>query len=448
MVSQLQAGHQEQRFLQCIEAGCNVAYPIAPINECAWVHGLQPGYHPANRGIALRNEILEGPQNLYRYAPFLPTQRHFQQDIGLTELVRADELARAIGIAPGKLYLKMDEGDLTGTFKDRGAAVAAQCVAEWNESGLYTFRFLGATSTGNLASATPAAANVIGLKSIVMVHSNAEQELVEKASSFGAYVLRAGGDYSYINAMVNRLRQQNETIANSIGWVNITLRPVYSQGSKTIGFEVAEQLGWKAPDNIFYPVAAGLSLWQIYKGLQEFLQFGLIPEMQTRMHAAQPAGKEGHPADPVVRAWNAWVRGGRTGDFHIEPLKDPQSIAETLCVGVPANGYTVLEAIRDSNGSATSVPEDEIGLGMELVLQHTGWKTGPVGGVVVAAAKRRVQQGEISPDELTVLVLTDAHSGRNDYAAARGVNKGKIIEVGRRDSEVEATLEAILAGRL
>ena len=422
--------------LRCID--CSEVYAISPANysECCF-SPLLPSYFPRN-GEVLKDRIRNGPRNLFRYEPLLPISIAPSYNVGLTNLVLADELAQFLHMQNGKLYIKVDEGSVTGTFKDRGAAVVAQLVVEFNKNG-YDFKLLGGTSTGNLASAIPAAAQLINLKSVVLVHEGADKELVQKALSFGAYVIVVKGDYSKVDGIMKHLSNTDDRLSSQIAWVNINLRPLYSQGSQTVGFEIAEQLGWKAPDNIVHPVAAGLSLWQIYQGLKEFKEFGLIKELNTKMHAAQTLA-----CDPVVQAWN------RGEPFKIIPVESKKSIAETLCVGDPSNGYQVLEVLKESRGSAISATEDEIMEGMNLVAQTTDFKTGPVGGVVVASVKKLVARGVIKPDEQTVLVLTDGYSGdktyRGPFSEEDSMYRRISIEPDR--NIIKATLEDILDGKI
>lgn len=420
--------------LVCVE--CKTVYQILPADLCERCFSpVVPLYNPQKTG-TLKENIIAGPKNLFRYEPLIPAATQPCYDVGLTELIRVDELAKALGIEKGMLYVKFDEGSVTKTFKDRGAVIVAQLVSEFNagvhspNGEVYKFEALGGSSTGNLASAITAAAALIGLKSIVFVHSNADKRLVDKALSFGGYVLQVMADYSEVNDKICKpIVYYEEDLASKIAWVNLTLRPLYSQGAKTIGFEIAEQLGWKSPDNIVHPVAAGLSFWQIYTGLKEFERFGLIGEVKTQMHAAQPFG-----CKPVVEAWR------RGEPFEIMPAKNPKSVAETLCVGNPSNGLQVLETIKNSNGSAIDATDPEIEEGMNLFYNTTGLRAGPVGGTVVAATKKLMESGVVKPDELSVLVITDSENHE-----IRGNKKGKLFVLEPDYKLIKRTLENILA---
>jgi len=384
---------------------------------------LIPRYNPTD-ATSLKRRIQKGPKNFFRYEPLLPVSIPENFDYEITDLVPEDDLAHAIGIKKGNLLVKYDYQPST-SFKVRGAGAVDRFVYESNQSGS-DIKALACSSTGNLAGAVAKAAQESGLKAIVIVHAQAEEALIKRALSTGAYVIRSEGNYDRTNSMLNSILSKEDelaqTLLNKIAWVNITYRPIYSQGSKTIGFEICEQLGWKAPDNIVHPVAAGLSLWQIYNGLTEFHQFRLIPYLNTRIHAVQPKGKDpANPADAVVTAF-------LQGTEDIQHVLNPHSIAETLCVGYASNGKQVLEVLRKSNGSAVSVTEKEIEDGMALVYDNTGRKVGPVGGTVISGLEAQVKSGIISPDEVTIAVVTD--SDHNSDAANELISlPGEIIEV-------------------
>jgi len=409
------------------------------MNACTSCHfPLNPRY----TGKISREEITNGPENMFRYGQLLPVSAPSSDSIlfkvGCTPLYMAEDLARETGIS-GKLYLKIEKGKLTKTFKDRGTAIAGEFAVERNSaveknSNEPAYKFLGGTSTGNLASSIAAVAQAIGLNSIVIVHGAAEEKLIKKTLQYGAYVIKVEGSYSKVNSLVNSVVTFNDRLNSEVAWVNINLRPVYSQGSKTIGFEIAEQLGWKAPENIVGPVAAGLSLWQYYLALQELKQFSLIDSLETRMHAVQTAR-----CAPVVNAWNKKT-------FEIESIRNPEkSIAETLSVGDPSNGYQVLQVLKESNGSAVAVSEEEILFGMKLICDNTDYKIGPVGGAVIAGLKKLVERGMINSNEITVAVLTDAYdSGSNSDT---GLSTGKLFEVEPKRDAINRALEDILDGK-
>lgn len=388
---------------------------------------LVPKYNPPDAA-SLKRRIQNGPQNFFRYEPLLPVSATDDCDYEITDLVPEDDLAGAIGIKKGNLLVKYDFQPST-SFKVRGATTVDRFVYESNQLGS-DIKAMACSSTGNLAGAVAKAAKDSGLKAIVIVHAGADEALIKRALSTGAYVIKSEGTYDRINSNLNSILNNEDSLANKllskIAWVNLTYRPIYSQGAKTIGFELAEQLGWKAPDNIVHPVAAGLSLWQIYNGLAEFHQFGLIPSFHTRMHAVQPKGKDpNNPADAVVSAFL-----NKTDE--IQRFQNPHSIAETLCVGYASNGKQVLEVLRKSNGSAVSVTEKEIEDGMALVYDNTGRKVGPVGGTVISGLGTQVKAGIISPDELTIAVITDSDHN-SDAIEGSEVLRGELIEVKSSD---------------
>ncbi len=416
--------------LEC--PSCHNKIPFSPdkYSSCCF-SPYNPFYNPSSIS---RDSIEDGPKSLFRYRAFLPSDSVSKSGVGLTALTKSYYLGKALGL--NGLYIKDEDEPNTGTFKDRGVGVAAQKVIEFNLDG-HNYISLGGTSTGNLSSAVAAKASELGLKSIVLIHGSAEESLIRKTASFGGYVLVVNGmDYSDMNAILQQINEQTD-FPKQVAWINSELRPIYSQGSKTIGFEIAEQLGWKAPDNIIYPVAAGLSFWQVYKGLQEFEKFGLIDNLKTRMHAVQNS-----ECSPIVNAWNYYLQ---KGQLKVMPVRKPKkSLAETLSVGDPANGADVLETIKLTNGSATAVTDSEIQEGMSLIALYTNLVPGPVSGAVVAAAKK-LAGNKIDPDSLTVLVLTDSYKkGRPDIV---GTGNGTLIEVSDRKS-IEDTISRILSNSL
>ncbi len=421
---------QPAKGMRCIE--CKDVYPISLSNysQCHFAP-LELVYNPASGN--LRERIEHGPNSLFRYQDFLPTSTQPDYNVGMTTLVRTDELAQALGFQKGKLYVKVDQGSISDTFKDRGVAVAAELIVNANRNGSH-YKALGGTSTGNLMKAIAAAARKYNLKSVVVVHESVNDKLVQDAISLGSYVLKVDSNYSRANDLTKMITSNNPEISSRIAFINIDLRPLYGEGSKTIGFEIAEQLGWMAPQNIVHPCAAGLSSFKIYHGLREFEQFGIIQNVKTKMHIVQTAA-----CDPIVQAW-------ASGEpFEVSPVENPgKSLAETLCVSNPSNGIDVLKMLKESNGSAVSVKEDEILEGMELVKQTTNFRTDPVGGAVIAGAKRLVGKS-INPDELTVVVLTDSYYPNkiHSYESSTG-KRGRLIELEPKKILLQGALEDIL----
>lgn len=422
------------KALECI--GCGKLYPISPINysDCCVVP-VKPFYRPEARGDGLRQLVESSAPNIFRWLQILPSSEAPRAEsgfykVGTNQLIRAYRLAEALGFDPENFYVLADEGPLSGTFKDRGVSIVSQSLMDFNKNGS-GYRVLAGTSTGNLSSAIAAAAKEMGFKSVIIVSDDVEEALIQKTLGLGAYVIRIKGTYEVANSIANRV-SDNEKLSG-IAWINLTLRPIYGEGSKTIGPEIARQLGWKAPDNVVHPIAAGLSFSRIYTGLVEAEKLDLIEKLNTRMYGAQ------------TEACNTIVPSGNPDNpFKIVPIRNPQkSVAGTLNVGNPSNGYDVLEALKASKGSVVALSEEEIEEGMYLVGSHTDFTTGPVGGTVIAAAKRLRNGGIVKPKETTVLVLTDGSTGKAKIKPAP--KKGTLIDLNARDQDVICTLEQILA---
>ena len=259
--------------LVCVDDACGKSYQFQPLQtNCECMAPLRILYESSGR--LSRDKILSRPLNMFRYLELLPISTMPNPDspffnVGYTPLVQADDLARVLGMETGCLYIKGDVSKISETFKDRGTTIGTIYSQEQHGTDI---RALAGTSTGNLAASISAIAKILGLAGIVVVHKDAERNLIEKSISYGAYVLQVNGDYSEVNRKLNQAINESEVLTNNVAWINIRLRPVYAQGSKTIGFEVIEQLGWKIPRNIVHPVAAGLSLGQIYHAFKEFKQ--------------------------------------------------------------------------------------------------------------------------------------------------------------------------------
>jgi threonine synthase len=319
---------------------------------------------------------------MWRYKDLLPVNSQEVVDInaGFTPLIRAHNLGRELGLR--ELYVKNDSVNPSYSFKDRVVSVAA------TKAGEFGFNTLACASTGNLACAVAAHAAKAGLKAYVFVPADLEQGKIVGAAIYGPTLVAVDGSYDEVNRLCSELADRYQW-----AFVNINVRPYYSEGSKTLGYEVAEQLGWRAPDHVVVPIASGSLFTKIWKGLNELSELGLIGEVRTRMSGAQAAG-----CSPVVTAYHA-------GTLNIRPVR-PNTIAKSLAIGNPADGYYVLKIIQDSQGSAAEVTDDEVVEGMKLLAQTEGIFTETAGGVVIAALKRLVRSGVIKPDELTVVYVT------------------------------------------
>jgi len=357
---------------------------------CAECYGpIEPEYDlDAFDATTLRDEIESGPLSLWRYAPLLPVaapRGHF--NVGWTPLLHAPRLGAAIGIS--RLFVKDDSRNPSLSFKDRPVALA---LARALELGLDT---LACASTGNLAGAVAAAAARNGLRAVVFVPATTDEDKIAGAAAYGATVVRVNGTYDQVNRLCARL-------ADDEGWgfVNFNLRPYYAEGSKTLLFECAEQLGWKLPDHVVIPVGSGALLTRTATAAAQLRATGLVEEGTLRIHAAQPSG-----CAPVS---DAVLDGYRP----VRPVREPATVARSLAIGAPADGDGSVEIIRVSGGSAGSVSDAEVVEGCALLATTEGVLTEPAGGVVVATAKAIAARGAFADDESVVLYITgNAYKG-------------------------------------
>ena len=363
---------------------CGREYPAEPLNVCDFCFGpLEVTYdYEAIARVVSRERISQGPHSIWRYHDLLPADPENAVDInaGFTPLIKAKNLARVLGL--DNLYIKNDTVNPSFSFKDRVVAVASTKALEFG------FDTLACASTGNLAGSVAAHAARAGMRAFVFIPADLESGKILGAAVYGPTLIAVDGSYDDVNRLCSEL-------SDNYNWafVNINMRPYYAEGSKTLGYEVAEQLGWRAPDNCIVPVASGSLLTKIWKGLNEFSDLGLIGSAPTRMFAAQAAG-----CSPVVNAFEA-------NDFAIRPVK-PDTIAKSLAIGNPADGYYALKVIDESKGYAYAVPEEEVAEGIKLLAQTEGIFTEPAGGVTVAALKRLAEMGQIKPSETTVAFIT------------------------------------------
>jgi threonine synthase len=362
---------------------CGATRPLAPEYVCPECFGpLEVTYdYAAIRASVTRAHVASGPATIWRYSALLPVERRpVDLATGWTPLLKADRLGRELGLR--NLWLKNDAVNPTFSFKDRNVAVAVNKALEF---GFDTF---ACASTGNLAGSVAGFAARAGLKSYVFVPADLEQNKLLAASVYGATLVTVDGNYD----AVNRLCTQ---IADQYGWgfANINLRPFYSEGSKTVAFETVEQLGWEAPDAIVAPMGGASLLTKIHKGLGELVKVGWLEEAQTRLFGAQPEG-----CAPVVNAF-------RAGSDEVNPVV-PDTLATSLAIGDPADGYYALRAIRSSGGAAEAASDEEIVECIRLLARSEGVWTEGAGGVVVAAARRLREAGLLGRDERVVLCIT------------------------------------------
>jgi threonine synthase len=404
------------RNLRCRE--CHREYPLEALHVCEYCFGpVEVAYdYDAIRKNVSRASIEAGPASLWRYRDFLPCDAGSAVDIGagFTPLIRAKNLGKALGIE--NLYLKNDTVNPTWSFKDRVVAVASSRARELG------YEKLACASTGNLANSVSAHAAAAGMEAVVFIPHDLESNKQLGSSIYGPTLVKVRGNYDAVNRLCAEL-------AGSYNWafVNVNVRPYYSEGSKTLGFEVAEQLGWRAPDHCVVPIASGSLFVKIRKGLDELHKAGLIDEPKTRMSGAQATG-----CSPVATAW-------QEGSMNFRPQR-PDTIAKSLAIGNPADGYYSLVQLRDTNGACASVSDDEIVAGMKLLAETEGIFAETAGGVTVASLKQLAEQGKILPGETTVAFITGA--GFKTVEAVAGVLKPPL-EIDATMSSFEAAYSAL-----
>ncbi|HUS83426.1 MAG TPA: threonine synthase [Dehalococcoidia bacterium] len=372
------------KALHCRE--CGREYPLQPTHVCEFCFGpLEVTYdYDAQRKAISRRSIESGPLSLWRYRDLLPcdADRAVDLNAGFTPLLRARNLGEALGLS--QLYIKNDCTNPSWSFKDRVVAVASTKALEFG------FDTLACASTGNLANSVAAHASRAGIKAYVFVPSDLESGKLVGSAVYGATLVAVDGSYDDVNRLCSEL-------ADKYPWafVNINVRPYYAEGSKTLAYEVAEQLGWRAPDHCIVPMASGSLLTKIGKGLDEMAKLWLLDSVQTKISGAQALG-----CSPIVTAWQA-------GTLNIRPVK-PNTIAKSLAIGNPADGYYALKVIGDSGGSAVASDDDEIVDGIKLLAESEGIFAETAGGVVIAGLKRLVESGRVDRDELVVAFITGA----------------------------------------
>lgn len=370
--------------LQC--RVCGKTYPVEPINFCTDDFGpLEVVYdYDGIRNNLNRKRIEERAPGIWRYRELLPLvdEPTVGRHVGGTPLIKADRLAEELGVET--LYIKNDAVNYpTLSFKDRVVAVALSKAKEFG------FTTVGCASTGNLANSVAANAAASGLEAYVFVPADLERAKILNTSVFGAHVVSVKGTYDEVNRLCTQ-------VAFKYGWgfVNINLRPFYAEGSKTVGYEIAEQLGWKTPRHVVVPMAGGSLIGKIHKGLTELQKVGLLETSPCSMHGAQATG-----CNPISEA----VKNGR--ESH-RPIRRPQTIAKSLAIGDPADGYFAAKLIRETGGWAEDVTDAEIVDGISLLAQTEGVFAETAGGVTVAVARKLIAQGRIPRDEDIVLCIT------------------------------------------
>ena len=374
-------------FVDCLRCReCGRTYPAEARHVCDFCFGpLEVTYdYDAIRATISRDTITAGPPSIWRYADLLPVSGAAPVDLsaGFTPLVRADRLAQELGL--GELWLKDDTRNPTGSFKDRVVSVA---ITKARELG---FKIAACASTGNLANSVAAHAARAGMTSYVFIPSDLERSKIAMTAVFGGKLIAVDGTYDDVNRLCAELASERADWA----FVNVNVRPYYAEGSRTLAFEVAEQLGWQAPDHVVVPIASGSQLTKIHKGFHELTLLGLIDNGDSvRISGAQAAG-----CSPVAEAF-------ASGADQIRPVR-PNTIAKSLAIGNPADGWYALQSVRQTGGAIEAVSDDEVVAGIRLLARTEGIFTETAGGVTIATLARLAARGIARRDEVVVAYIT------------------------------------------
>ncbi len=367
---------------------CGARFPLGPQHACYECFGpLEVGYdHDALAGLT-RAAVEAGPQSIWRYAGLLPVGQdpatRVTLDPGMTPLVRADRLAAELGLRT--LYVKDDSANPTHSFKDRVVSVALTAARQLG------FTRVACASTGNLANSVAAHAARAGLDSIVLVPADLEPAKIVQTAVYGGTLVAVEGSYDDVNRLCSELAETDAF--ESTAFVNVNVRPYYAEGSKTLGYEVAEQLGWRLPEQVVIPMASGSLLTKVDKAFGELVALGLVDGSDWRVFGAQSSG-----CSPISTAF-------AQGRDVVEPVK-PTGIAKSLNIGNPADGPYALDAVRRTGGAIADVGDDEIRDGIELLARTTGIFAETAGGVVVATLRRLLASGALDPAAETVIYNT------------------------------------------
>ncbi len=369
--------------LKCRE--CGREYSIAPVYVCEFCFGpLEVVYdYKRIKKVLTKKKIEKREKNLWRYLELLPIDSQPQVGLnsGFTPLLKADNLAEEMGVR--ELYVKDDTvAHPTLSFKDRVVAIALTKAKEFN------FDTVACASTGNLAHSVSALGAKAGFKRFIFIPATLEASKIIASLVYEPYLIAVDGNYDDVNRLCSE-------IASKYQWafVNINIRPFYAEGSKTHGFEIIEQLGWKPPDNVVIPCASGSLLTKIWKSFKEFKEIGIIKDLQTKVFAAQATG-----CSPITTAI-------KQGTDVIRPIK-PDTIAKSLAIGNPADGYYATQVIAEAGGAGEDVSDHEIIDGMKLLARTEGIFAETAGGVTVAVTKKLIESGKIDRDAITVICVT------------------------------------------
>jgi threonine synthase len=396
--------------LRCRE--CGRQYPKEAIHVCEFDFGpLEAAYdYDAIRAHISRELIARRPKSMWRFRELLPVESEPQvgQHTGGTPLVRADRLAQKLGVR--ELYVKNDTVNYpTLSFKDRVVSVALSRAKELGIS------VVACASTGNLANSVAANAAAAGLRSYVLIPNNLEKSKVVNSLVFGTTVIAIDGPYDQVNRLCSE-------VAGKYGWgfVNVNLRPYYAEGSKTMGFEIAEQLGWKLPRHTVVPVASGSLLTKLHKAYTELGKVGLVDEQPFSIYGAQASG-----CSPIATAI-------KNNSEIVKPVAEPKTIAKSLAIGTPADGYYAIRAMKDTGGAAEDCSDEEVIAGIKLLAETEGIFAETAGGVTVACAKKLIESGKIPRDETVALCIT-GYGLKTQEAIADHVGEPELIRGNIRD---------------
>jgi threonine synthase len=360
---------------------CGTTYELGPSHVCEMCFGpLEIAYDPDLQRLVTRESIEAGPATMWRYHGLLPVAPLVDLNVGMTRLVPAPNLARELGMR--SLLVKDDSGNPTHSFKDRVVAVAASAARALG------YEVLACASTGNLANAVAAAAANSGLRSVVLIPHDLEAGKVVTTAVYGGTLVAVEGSYDDVNRLCAE-------VAGELPWafVNVNVRPFYAEGSKTVGYEIAEQLGWRLPQQVVIPIASGSLLTKVDKAWRELTSLGLVDAVNYRVFGAQSTG-----CSPVSAAF-------RAGHDVVAPVR-PSGIAKSLAIGNPADGPYALDVVRRTGGAIEDVSDDEVVEGIQLLARTTGIFGETAGGVTVATLRKLLAAGQLDPDAETVILNT------------------------------------------
>jgi threonine synthase len=408
--------------LRCREVDCGREYPNGPYHICDHCFGkLEVAYDYEAIARVLSRQVIESrPPSMWRYRELLPLDQEptVGLEVGFTPLIRARNLGRALGHQ--EVYIKNDAvNHPTLSFKDRVVSVALSKAREFG------FDTVACATTGNLGNSVAAQAVQAGLRCFIFMPADLETGKIVGTSIYGVNVIGLAGNYDAVNRFCTEVADRYPW-----GFVNVNLRPYYAEGSKSYGFEIAEQLGWRTPQHVVAPMAGGSLITKIHKAFRELERVGLIDRATTRVHGAQATG-----CNPITAAVKA-------GEELFRPVR-PDTIARSIAIGYPADGFYAIETIRDTGGWAEDVTDDELVEGIQVLAETEGIFTETAGGVTVAVTRKLIEQGRVPPDESVVISIT-GNGLKTQEAVVGRLRERPVIEA---DVEVFEGLVGVAAGQ-